>query len=44
MKALKWIAPLALLLALGFALAGCPKDDKMMDARPNPSAAASHVG
>ena len=32
MKRIKFALPVLLLLVLGFALAGCPKSDKMMDA------------
>jgi hypothetical protein len=43
MKRIQFALPLLLLLAVGFVLAGCPKDDKMMKgdaSRP----AVEHIG
>jgi uncharacterized lipoprotein YajG len=45
MKSVKFTLPVLLLLALGFALAGCPKNDKMMQNAPaQPAAMHQQIG
>ncbi len=43
MKRAKFVLPVLALLALGFVLAGCPKDDKMMQT-PSPASSVERIG
>lgn len=45
MRMIKMALPVLMLMALGFALAGCPKSDKMMGQAPAPTThTVQHVG
>jgi len=44
MKIAKALVPVLALLALGFALAGCPKSDKMMGLQERPAAPSTLIG